>query len=129
MNLAVELAKRSTCKRRQVGCVITSDDFQHIYGVGYNGNAPGEPNDCEAADKPGQCGCEHAESNALLKVAEPSTTPKYLFVTLSPCRSCAKKMLIKKGIKKVFYLQSYRDQSSLEMLKKHQIEVAELTID
>jgi deoxycytidylate deaminase len=56
MDLARGLAKRSTCRRLAVGCAIVSADYRYVYGVGYNGNASGLPNDCDS-DTPGQCGC------------------------------------------------------------------------
>jgi deoxycytidylate deaminase len=126
MNLALQLETRSTCQRKQVGCVITSSDSQHIYGIGYNGSAPGESNSCERPSEAGNCGCEHAESNALLKVAEPSFVPKILFTTWSPCLSCTKKILIKKGIEKVYYFRAYRDKASLDLLNKYGIETVYL---
>jgi len=121
MKLALSLEKRSTCERKQVGCVITSEDYSHVFGIGYNGNAPGEHNGCERPNEPGNCGCEHAESNALLKVAESELIPKVVFVTWSPCVSCAKKMLIKKGISQVYYLRDYRDNPGIKLLEKHGI--------
>lgn len=56
MRLAMELSRRSTCKRLQVGTVITSVDYRMVYAVGYNGNANGLPNECDR-DEPGNCGC------------------------------------------------------------------------
>jgi deoxycytidylate deaminase len=41
MRLAEELARRSTCRRRSVGAVITSGDLTRVLGVGYNGGAKG----------------------------------------------------------------------------------------
>lgn len=56
MDLAIQLSKRSTCKRKSVGCVVTSEDFSEVYGIGYNGNYQGGPNTCDS-DEPGNCGC------------------------------------------------------------------------
>lgn len=129
MKLAIDLEKRSTCERKKVGCVITTEDYEHVCGIGYNGNAPGEQNCCDRPLEARNCGCEHAESNALLKVNTASITPKILFTTWSPCCSCAKKILIKKGIKKIFYLREYSDKSGLILLNSHGIETIKLTID
>lgn len=129
MKLAVDLEKRSTCERKQVGCVITTLDYEHVCGIGYNGNAPGEKNCCDRPHEPGNCGCEHAESNALLKVSSDNSIPKILFTTWSPCRSCAKKILIKKGICKIFYLRDYNDKSGLELLNSHGIETVKISIN
>jgi deoxycytidylate deaminase len=56
MDLAIQLSSRSTCGRAQVGCVITSDSYSQVYGIGYNGNYKGGPNQCDS-DEPGNCGC------------------------------------------------------------------------
>lgn len=42
MNIAILLSKRSTCIRRQVGCVIV-DNRGHEIGMGYNGVASSMP--------------------------------------------------------------------------------------
>jgi dCMP deaminase len=47
---------------------------------------------------------------------------KIMYVTLSPCRMCAKAM-INSGISRVVYSETYRDDSSLELLKNAGIEV------
>ena len=117
MKLALNLAERSTCSRKQVGCVITSPDYSQVYGIGYNGSAKGFPNKCDR-ETPGNCGCLHAEDNALLKVSEPSYVEKYAFITLSPCETCAKRIINKGGFKKVFYHEEYRDKAGLTLLSK-----------
>lgn len=129
MRLALDLEKRSTCQRKQVGCVITTTDFEHICGVGYNGTIPGAPNICERPDEPGNCGCEHAESNALLKVSTPHNIPKILFTTWFPCMSCTKKILIKKGIVKIYYLRDYKANEGMKLFQDFQIEIERLHID
>src|SRR5256884_1292216 len=57
MDFAMSLTRRATCKRFQVGCVITSEDMTQIYGFGYNGTAKGLSHDDCKADQPGGCGC------------------------------------------------------------------------
>ena len=98
MNLAFELSKRSTCSRLNVGAVIVSEDFSRVYGIGYNGNAAGLGNHCDST-VPGNCGCLHAEDNALLKTNGGPEVPKIVFVTHQPCSYCAKRMVNKGGIK------------------------------
>ncbi|TLZ55439.1 MAG: hypothetical protein E6K17_05690 [Methanobacteriota archaeon] len=68
MDFATSLTRRATCKRFQVGSVITSEDMTQIYAFGYNGTAKGFPHDDCKADQPGGCGCVHSEQNALIKV-------------------------------------------------------------
>jgi len=117
MNFALALAERSTCQRLKVGCVVTSEDYSYVYGIGYNGNAKGLPNECDSKE-PGKCGCIHSEHNALLKVNVPSTTPKIAFVTHQPCVYCAKCIINKGGFKKVYYAHPYRLQDGIDILKQ-----------
>ena len=117
MNLATDLARRSTCLRKQVGCVIVSEDFTHVLGVGYNGNAAGFPNTCDS-DEVGNCGCLHAEDSCLNKVAVGKEIKKIIFVTLSPCTYCAKRFVNKGGIQKVYYHEEYRKREGLDVLDK-----------
>lgn len=56
MDLACSLAKRSTCVRLHVGCVVTSKDNQRVLAIGYNGSWRGGPNGCDSTE-PGNCGC------------------------------------------------------------------------
>ena len=127
MKLATDLAKRSTCKRLKVGCVVVSEDYTRVFGIGYNGNAKGLPNSCES-EEPGNCGCLHAEDNALLKTNEGPEQPKVIFVTHQPCHYCAKRMVNKGGVKKVFYSEPYRLTRGLEILKEAGIQVIQLNI-
>lgn len=122
-NLAEELSKRSTCERRQVGCVVTSEDYTRVMGIGYNGNYQGGPNKCDRPDEGGNCGCIHAEINSLLKVAESSTVSKILFVTLSPCVNCAKAIINKGGVKKIYITNKHHRQDGVMLLRSQGIEV------
>ena len=45
MNIAIEVSRRSTCTRRQIGAIIVSD-VGEIKSTGYNGNPRGLPH-CE----------------------------------------------------------------------------------
>ena len=121
MDFATSLTRRATCKRLQVGCVITSEDMTQIYGFGYNGTAKGFPHDDCKADQPGGCGCVHSEQNALIKVRT-NDPRKVVFVTAQPCVMCAK-LMINSGISKVYYRATYRSDEGLDLFKKAGIEV------
>jgi dCMP deaminase len=127
MQLAFMLARRSTCVRLQVGAVVVSEDYSRVYGIGYNGNAKGLPNQCES-NIPGDCGCLHAEDNALLKVAEGPQVPKIMFITHQPCAYCAKRIVNKGGIKKVYFCEPYRLTRGLEILRECGIEVVQVEL-
>ena len=128
MKLAIDLSKRSTCTRLKVGAVVVSPDYSRVYGIGYNGNAQGLPNICDTDEK-GNCGCLHAEDNALLKTNGGPEVPKIVFVTHQPCSYCGKRMVNKGGIVKVYYLSPYRTQDGIEVLKRSNIEVECLNPD
>lgn len=117
MELAKSLAFRSTCQRLNVGAVITSSDFRQVLAVGYNGNAAGLPNKCDQHEQ-GDCGCVHAEANAIINCHAPLTQPKIFFSTFSPCINCAKLMLNLGNLKKLFYCHEFKNKEPLEILKK-----------
>jgi len=112
------VALRSTCKRLQVGSVITSGDYTRVLSIGYNGNAKGLANTCDR-EEPGNCGCIHSEINALLKL-DYTEQHKIMFVTDSPCIACAKAM-INAGIDAVYYLREYRKTEGVELLRSVRI--------
>lgn len=72
----------------------------------------------------------HAESNAISKCAKyhSSTKDGTLYVTLSPCINCAK-LIIQAEIKRVVYLEDYRDDSGIKLLENCGIIVEKLNID
>lgn len=125
MELAHALARRSTCKRLNVGTVITSTDYRKVLAIGYNGNAAGLPNQCDR-DEMGNCGCLHSEENAVINCDSPRTMEKHVFVTHLPCTYCAKRLINLGGVKKVFYRTPYRSQESINILQQVNIEVEHL---
>jgi len=112
LDVAKIFARRSTCVRTQVGCVVTDEAMLQVLGIGYNGSARGLANGC-VSDQPGECGCMHAELNALLKA--PGIGPKKLFTTISPCLDCAKAIL-NTFVTDVYYVMGYRDSTGIRLL-------------
>ena len=110
IHLASTLARRSTCRRLQVGTVITTTDFRKVLAVGYNGNASGLHNGCDR-DEAGNCGCLHSEENAVINCDSPRTLDKYVFVTHLPCAMCAKRLINLGNVRKVYYARDYRSRS------------------
>lgn len=125
MKMAFLLARRSTCKRLQVGTVIASADFRRILAVGYNGNATGLPNTCDR-DVEGNCGCLHSEENAVINCAEPRETKKIVLVTHLPCVMCAKRLINLGGVTRIYYAREYRNAESIAILEGSGIEVVQL---
>lgn len=120
MELAVNLAKRSHCIMRHVGAVLTKDT--RIISIGYNGPPSGTHN-CDEEfpgtgcprDSKGGCSLAiHAEQNAILYAVKNKTSVEgaTLYVTLSPCLSCAR-IIFSMGIKKVIYLNSYAEYKGI----------------
>ena len=114
METAKVLSRRSLDPRFQVGTVIVTEDNTQVLAVGYNGDHRGGPNEVESRE-PGQSGFIHAEINALIKCDFNHPKRKKMYLTLSPCRQCAK-AIINGGISEVIYLEEYRDTSGIKLL-------------
>lgn len=122
LELAVLLARRSTCRRMAVGTVITTTDYRQVLAVGYNGNATGFDNDCDRSE-PGNCGCLHSEENACINADSPRSIEKVVFVTHLPCPMCAKRLVNLGSVVKVTYLHEYRSSAGRQSLEAAGIEV------
>ncbi|MBU6374534.1 MAG: hypothetical protein KGQ59_00920 [Bdellovibrionales bacterium] len=127
LTLARTLSARSTCKRLQVGTVITTTDYRKVLAVGYNGNATGLHNGCDR-EEPGNCGCLHSEENAVINCDAPRATEKVAFVTHLPCVACAKRLINLGNVRKIFYCHDYRVRDSIQILKSVGIEVHQLEL-
>jgi len=123
MQIAEVIAKRSTCKRLHVGAVITDGELKIIKSYGYNGNYSGGPNTCDTT-QPGACGCIHAELNSLTKPHN-RLDSDCIFITDSPCTSCAKN-IVNSGIKNVFYRKKYRLDEGILLLEGAGIKVKQI---
>lgn len=122
MDFAKAIASRASCKRLNVGTVITSTDFRKVLAVGYNGNAAGLPNVCDR-DEAGNCGCLHSEENAAINCDSPRYVEKYVFVTHLPCAACAKRLINIGNVKKVFFLEDYRKRDAVALFLATGIEL------
>lgn len=125
LKMAMEWAKLSYCKRRQVGALIVKDRM--IISDGYNGTPTGFENICEDDDNYTKWYVLHAEANAILKVAASTQSTKgaTLYVTLSPCTDCSK-LIFQSGIKRVVYHEQYKDRSGLDFLVKGGVEILQI---
>ena len=125
LKMAIEWAKLSYCKRRQVGALIVKDRM--IISDGYNGTPTGFENICEDDDNYTKWYVLHAEANAILKVAASTQSTKgaILYVTLSPCTDCSK-LIFQSGIKRVVYHEQYKDRSGLDFLVKGGVEILQI---
>jgi len=110
------LSRLSTCKRDKVSAIVFPCDCTAIYSIGYNGPAQGLLND-SCTDEEGQCGCVHAEANAIIKLGN-QTKPCVLYSTRMPCRTCAGLILNCSQIKAVIYAANYRNLFGYNLIKK-----------
>ena len=122
LRMAAEWAKLSHCKRKQVGALIVKNNT--IISDGYNGTPSGFTNACEDEDGNTHWYVLHAEANALLKVVRSTQNAEdgTLYITLSPCKECSK-LIIQAGIKRVVYLNEYKDTAGIDFLKEFGIEL------
>lgn len=86
--LALEVAKKSPCKKRKVGAVIT-DATGRIIANGFNDTTFGGP--CEDEHGKTHVDVIHAEVSAIENAASCSPLkPTVIYVTHPPCEACAK---------------------------------------
>lgn len=131
MDIADTVSKTSYAQRSKVGAIAVKD--HRILSIGYNGTLPGDSNECEY--KEGDVlvtkdSVIHAEANCLMKMTRDgqASLGADMFLTLSPCVSCAKLMILA-GIRKIWYRDAYRDPSGIEFLMNHGILVEKIDND
>lgn len=120
MVFAAQMAARATCDRLSVGAVFADARMERILCAGYNGSYAGGPNGCDSHE-PGLCGCIHAEINALTKSRD-DLYGSVCFVTTSPCKMCAK-VLVNRGVSRVVFLNSYRNDEGVAILRSAGVSV------
>ena len=134
MNIAIEVARRSTCTRRHIGAIIVSD-VGEIKSTGYNGNPRGLPHCDEIGcirDKMNipsgtrleTCTAVHAEQNALIQ-AGTNARGSTLYSTIVPCPICAR-MILNAQVARVVYIDDYSDLAGVELLKQAGLKIARL---
>ena len=128
MNIAHEVAKRSTCERAQVGAVIVRD--KRILTTGYNGSPRGLPHCSEVGCLMDNGHCVrtlHAEQNAIIQAALHGviTEGATIYVTHQPCFICAK-TIINAGISEIVYDKEYRDDLSIDFLNQAEVKITAL---
>ncbi|MCZ2085177.1 MAG: dCMP deaminase family protein [Flavobacteriales bacterium] len=128
LKMASVWAQLSYCKRKQVGALIVKDRM--IISDGYNGTPSGFENRCEDDAGNTQWYVLHAEANAILKLAGSTQSAKdaTLYLTLSPCKECSK-LILQAGIKKLVYVDHYKDNDGIEFLRNHGIEILHVPDD
>ena len=128
MNIAKEVATRSTCDRKYVGAVIVRE--KTILSTGYNGSIKGLPHCDEAGHEMVNDHCirtTHAEANAIVQAAKNGVqiNQSEIYVTASPCYNCFK-LIANAGIKTIYYGEFYREDRILKHAKEAGIELVSL---
>lgn len=123
--MAHEWGTLSHCDRKKVGAIIVKNGM--IISDGFNGTPTGFNNHCEDEDGYTKWYVLHAEANAILKVAKSTNSCEgaTLYLTLSPCKECAK-LIHQSGIKRLVYIKEYKDSSGLKFLKKAGVELNQI---
>jgi len=133
VEIARQVATRSTCLRRSVGALIVRD--KRILSTGYNG-APRGLEHCDVVGclreklgiPSGQrqeiCRGLHAEQNAIIQAALHGVSIEggTIYVTHQPCITCAK-MIINSGIVRVVCANTYPDELARQMLDEAGVEL------
>lgn len=128
LQMALLVAKRATCSRRAVGCVLTNLQG-HVLATGYNGVCHGEIHcidvPCAGADQPSGIGlhlCQaiHAEANALLQCRNIGEIHS-CYSTTSPCIACMR-LLANTSVQRVVFLEEYPHVESKTLAVKHFID-------
>jgi len=124
LRMAIEWAKLSHCKRKQVGALIVKNRM--IISDGYNGAPTGFENCCEDENEKTHWYVLHAEANAILKTASSNhdCSGATVYLTMSPCQDCSK-LVHQAGIKRLVFINKYKDTSGIDFLKEAGVEVVE----
>ena len=127
LKMAKEWGELSHCQRKKVGAIIVKNNM--IISDGFNGTPSGFDNNCEDSDGNTNWYVLHAEANAILKVAKSTNSCKdaTLYLTLSPCKECAK-LIHQSGIKRLVYLKNYKDITGLQFLEKAGVKIAHINL-
>ncbi|MCL4394243.1 MAG: cytidine/deoxycytidylate deaminase family protein [Chloroflexi bacterium] len=136
MQIALDVATRSTCLRRQVGAVIVKD--KRILTTGYNGAPRGLAHCLEigcmrerlaipSGERTELCRGLHAEQNAIIQAALYGVpiAGADIYSTHQPCVLCAK-MIVNADIRRIVYRGSYPDEIARAMLAEAGTELVQL---
>ena len=136
MDIACLVARRSTCRRRQVGAIVVRD--KRILATGYNGAPTGLPHCLDigclreelgiaSGERHELCRGLHAEQNVIIQAAYHGVSIKdaTLYCTNLPCSICSK-MLINAGIHAIKYKEGYADPMAEEMLAAARVRLTQI---
>ncbi len=133
LDVALLVAKRSTCLRRQVGAVVVHN--KRILATGYNGAPSGlahcldigcmrEKLGIPSGQRQELCRGLHAEQNVIIQAVlhEVDLKDSIIYVTNQPCVTCSK-MLIGVGVREIVMSEGYPDKLARQMLKEAKVKL------
>jgi len=105
-------SKRSPCERLKVGCLLVKEN--RIIAQGYNGFLPGAPHESKIVNNHEQA-TVHAEQNVITDCAKRGVSSNECdaYITHYPCVNCMK-ILCAAGIKNIFYINDYNNDSLVD---------------
>jgi dCMP deaminase len=129
MNIANEVATRSTCDRKHVGSVIVRD--KSILATGYNGSVRGlgHCDDEGHLMEDGHCvRTVHAEANAIVQAARNGMRidGAGIYVTASPCWGCFR-LIANAGLVRIVFGEFYRDPKIFDVSQALGIELVDFS--
>lgn len=125
LEIAQKISELSHANKKKVGSIIVKNSV--IISDGYNGTPHGFENECEDSTGNTKWYTLHSEANAITKLVRTggiSAEGSTLYITLSPCKECAK-LILQSGISKVLYLEQYRDKSGIDFLSNSGIDICQ----
>jgi len=123
MDMAVRFGETSEATRLKVGAILYKNE--NIISMGVNGTRSGWfTNLCEDENGKTTPATRHAEIAALdkLRKSTETSTGATMFCSHACCLPCAVE-LVDAGVKELFYRHEYRDNSGVEYLLEHGVEV------
>ena len=123
LEIAQKISELSHANKKKVGSIIVKNSV--IISDGFNGTPTGFENECEDCDGNTKWYTLHSEANAISKLVRTggvSAQGATLYITLSPCKDCAK-LILQSGISNVIYLEEYRDMTGINFLKTSGINI------
>lgn len=129
MRMTYHAATRATCSRKHVGAVIVTPDHR-VVSTGYNGSPSGTDSCDEIGHEMVEGHCVrtlHAESNAL-DFAGRFAMGCTLYVTVTPCYDCAKR-IVNAQINRVVYDEFYASRYGKSSMVVDYLTAAGLTVE
>jgi dCMP deaminase len=127
MKQAEVIAKNSPDTQKQVGAVLVKIDGGEVIAQGYNGYVRNTMTALPTTRPKKYEYMIHAEENVILNCARNGISTKdcYLVCTLSPCKSCMRRMK-QAGISTIYFKEKYKDFEDQLTMKDLQIELTQV---